>query len=96
MVQIMREFRGIEMPKYYCKRYPSFDIADVEGKNKRVRLNEQRPNGDRTSLKSISLGDAFFVLEQLKKEDKKGFFCNFPWLNDRIFIESWPKTVYFS
>lgn len=47
VVQIMREFCGIEMPRYsryYCKRYPGFDIdADVEGKNKKVRLNEQKP-----------------------------------------------------
>lgn len=90
VIQIMREFCGIEMPEYYCKRYPGFDIdADVEGKSKRVRLNEQRPNGDITSLKSIPLGDAFFALEQLKKEDKKGFFSKYPWLNDRIFLEAW-------
>lgn len=96
VVQIMRAFCGIEMPEFYCKRDPSFgDDADVEGRNKRVRLNEQKPNGERTSLKSISLGDAFFALEQLKKEDDDGFFCNYPWLNDRIFIEAWRKLYMF-
>lgn len=96
VVQIMRAFCGIDMPKYYCKRYPGFDIdTDVEGRNKRVRLNEQKPNGDSASLKSIPLGDAFFALEQLKKEDDEGFFCNYPWLNDRIFIEVWRKLYVF-
>ena len=60
VIQIMREFCGIEMPKYYCKRYPGFDIdADVEGRNKKVRLNEQKPNGDRTSLKSDDTRDRY-------------------------------------
>ncbi len=96
VVQIMREFCGIEMPEYYCKRYPGFDIdADVEGRNKKVRLNEQKPNGDITSLKSISLGDAFFALEQLKIEDDEGFFNKYPWLNERIFLEVWRKLYMF-
>ena len=91
VVQIMRAFCGIEMPEYYCKRDPSFPIYKeiVETPQKRIRLNEQKPNGNRTSLKTIPIGDASYALEQLMKLDKKGFFCNYPWLSDKIFIESW-------
>ena len=56
VVQIMRAFCGIDMSKYYCKRYPGYDVnADVEGRNKKIRLKEQKPNGDRTSLRTIPL-----------------------------------------
>ena len=96
VVQIMRAFCGIDMPEYYCKRYPGFDIdADVEGRNRKIRLNEQKPNGDRTSLKSISLGDAYYALEQLKEEDNNGFFNDYPWLGDRIFLEAWRNLFTF-
>ena len=90
VVQIMRAFCGIDMPEYYCKRFPGFDVdADVEGRNKKIRLNEQKPNGDRMSLRTIPLGDAFYALELLKKKDDKGFFNKYPWLSDRIFLEAW-------
>jgi len=96
VVQIMRAFCGIDMPKYYCKRYPGFDIdTDVESRNKKIRLNEQKPNGDRTSLKSISLGDAYYSLEQLKEEDDEGFFNVYPWLSDKIFLEAWRNLFTF-
>lgn len=96
VVQIMRAFCGIDMPEYYCKRYPGFDVdANVEGKNKKIRLNEQKPNGDLKSLRTIPLGDAFYALELLKKEDDEGFFNNFPWLSDRIFLEAWRNLFTF-
>ncbi len=96
VVQIMRAFCGIGMPEYYCKRYPGFDIdTDVEGRNRKIRLNEQKPNEDRTSLKSISLGDAYYALEQLKEEDDEGFFNDYPWLSDRTFLEAWRNLFTF-
>lgn len=96
VVQIMRAFCGIDMPEYYCKRDPGFEgDADVERKNKKVRLNEQKPNGDRTSLRTIALGDAYYALEILKEEDKKGFFNDYPWLSDRIFLEAWRNLFVF-
>ena len=97
VVQIMREFCGIDMPKYYCKRDPGFDDeeATVEGRNKRVRLNEQADRKDRFSLKTIPLGDAYVALEELKEEDKKGFFTHYSWLSDKIFLEAWRNLYTF-
>ena len=91
VVQIMRAFCGIEMPEYYCKFCPDFDIdADVEYKNRRIRLNEHNnPPSPHDTLRSITLGDAYYALRQLKEEDKDGFFDDYPWLNDKKFLESW-------
>lgn len=91
VVQIMRAFCGIEMPEYYCKFRPGFDDdADVEYKNKRIRLNEHKdPRSPIDVLRSISLGDAYYALKQLKEEDDSGFFDDYPWLSDKKFLESW-------
>lgn len=96
VVQIMRAFCGIDMPEYYCKRYPGFDIdADVVCKNKRIRLNEQKDQWNPFSLKTIPLGDAYYALEQLKKEDDEGFFSNYPWLSNQVFLEAWRNLFAF-
>ena len=96
VVQIMRAFCGIDMPEYYCKRYPDFDIdADVIYHKKRIRLNEQKYPKIISSLKTIPLGDSFYALEELKKEDKDGFFTKYPWLYDRIFLEAWRNLFTF-
>ena len=97
VVQIMRAFCGIDMPEYYCKRYPSYDVdADVKIKNKTVRLNEQKPdNNDPYSLRAIPLGDAYYALQQLKEEDEDGFFNQYPWLSDTIFLEAWRRLFRF-
>jgi len=97
VVQLMRSFRGIDMPDYYCKRYPRFDVdADIKFKNKIVRLNEQKPdNKDLFSLRTISLGDAYYALQELKEEDEDNFFDQYPWLNDAIFLEAWRKLFRF-
>ena len=93
VVQIMRAFCGIEMPEYYCKFYPQFDVnADVEYKNKRIRLNEHKdPQAPEGILRAISLGDAYYALRQLKEEDSDGFFNDYPWLDDKRFLEAWRK-----
>lgn len=93
VVQIMRASRGIDMPEYYCKRDPSFNAyADVvECGNKKIRLNEQKEPWNPGSLKSIPAGEAYHALEQLKREDVKGFFKKYPWLYDKVFIEAWRK-----
>jgi len=93
VVQIMRAFCGIEMPEYYCKFCPDFDIdADVEYKNKRIRLNEHKdPQAPIKALRSISLGDAYYALKQLKEEEEDGFFDDYPWLYDKKFLESWRR-----
>lgn len=90
VVQIMRNFCGIEMPEYYCKRDPDFGFdADVKVGKKNIRLNEQVRGGGLTSLKTIPSGDAYYALEELKREDEDGFFSKYPWLYDRIFLEAW-------
>lgn len=96
VVQLMRRFRGIDMPDYYCKRYPVYDEAfDVGGKKKNIRLNEQKVPYDSFSLKSIPLGDAYYALQQLKEEDSKGFFKDYPWLNENVFLEAWRNLFLF-
>ena len=91
VVQIMRAFCKIDMPKYYCRRNPSldWDAAEVWTGRQTVRLNEQLLKWDRFSLKTIPAGDAYYALKALMSKDKKGFFCRYPWLNDRIFLEAW-------
>lgn len=93
VVQIMREFCGIEMPEYYCKFYPKYDAdTDIEFKNKKIRLNEHKnPQAPQDALRSIALGDAYYALKQLMEEDCDGFFNSYPWLNDKRFLESWRK-----
>ena len=56
----------------------------------------KRPNGDRTSLKSISLGDAYYSLEQLKKEDKERVFSTtILGLTIGYFLKAWRKLFIF-
>lgn len=96
VVQLMRFFCGIDMPDYYCKRYPGYDVdTDVTYKKKTIRLNEQRDIHNSKSLKSIPLGDAFYALQQLKEEDSEGFFKDYPWLNDEVFLEAWRNLFVF-
>lgn len=96
VVQLMRKFRGIAMPEYYCKRYPVNNEAfDVFGKKKTVRLNEQKDFYISSSLRSIPLGDAYYTLLQLMKEDSEDFFDNYPWLSEKKFLESWRKLFLF-
>lgn len=96
VVQIMRAFRGIDMPTYYCKRDPNFYYDIVVVSSRKVRLNEQKQdNKDQYSLKAIPLGDAYYALQQLKEEDEDGFFNQYPWLSDTIFIEAWRRLFRF-
>ena len=97
VVQLMRYFCGIDMPDYYCKRYPGYDAdTDVTCKNKTIRLNEQRDIHDSKSLKSIPLGDAYYALKQLKDEDPDEFFKKkYPWLDDEVFLEAWRNLFVF-
>ena len=96
VVQLMRFFCGIDMPDYYCKRYPGYDFdTDVTYKKRTIRLNEQRDIHNSKSLKSIPLGDAFYALQQLKEEDSEGFFKDYPWLNDEVFLEAWRNLFVF-
>ena len=99
VVQLMRYFCGVDMPDYYCKRYPGYDDdvnTDVKCyKNRIVRLNEQKDKLDSKSLKSIPLGDAYYALKQLKDEDPDGFFKKYPWLGDEVFLEAWRNLFVF-
>lgn len=88
VVQLMRQVRGIKMPKYYCKRYPSRVKADVITEKKTIRLNEQKNYANYLSLKTIPLGDALSALQHLKKEDSR-YFKDYPWLYDKKFLEAW-------
>lgn len=97
VVQIMRAFCGIDMPEYYCKRDPYiyYDDAIVRTGKNIVNLNEQLLPQDSFSLKTIMLGDAYYALEQLKKEDDKGFFNNYPWLYEKDFRTAWRNLFTF-
>ena len=88
VVQIMRAFRGVEMPKYYCKKCPQYVYPVITDRQK-IFLNSQKDLEDRTSLKSLSLGDAYYALMWLKGEDRNCFFARYPWLNDQVFLDAW-------
>ena len=95
VVQIMRAFRGIEMPRYYC-RWKSSGIVKpvVVNVNYYIFLNKKDLE-NRFSLKTISLGDAYNALEVLKKEDKDGFFEHYRWLYNTEFLDAWQKLFRF-
>ena len=90
VVQLMRQVRGIKMPRYYCKRRPGRDKVGVITEKKTVWLNEQKNCANYLSLKTIPLGDALSALQLLKKEDSK-YFKDYPWLFEKKFQESWRK-----
>lgn len=90
VVQIMRAFRKVPMPDYYCKRYPEF-VKYVDSPYKIIKINAQKDMDDRTSLKTIPLGDAFYALEQLKTEDKENYFDRYPWLSEVDFLNAWQE-----
>lgn len=97
VVQLMRYYCGIEMPEYYCKRYPKYySGADVSVGNRTVRLNEHKdPHSKDEALKTVALGDAFFALKALKEEDNEGFFDKYRWLSDKVFLEAWRNLYQF-
>ena len=97
VVQIMRDFCGIEMPEFYCRRDPSvYEDAIVNVERRKYNLNEQKDYGDIYSLKTIPAGDAFYILQQLKREDEDAFFRKkYSWLYDKAFIEAWRKLFRF-
>jgi len=94
VVQIMRAFRGVPMPEFYCKRY-FLRISPVETERQRIYLNSWKDVNDRYSLKTISLGDALCALEVLKTEDNEGFFDNYPWLSNEDFLNAWSELSKF-
>lgn len=95
VVQLMRQFCGIDMPDYYCKMCHDYRInADVINGKRTVRLNEQKDPKHASLLKSIPLGDAYYALIQLKKEDPD-FFKDYLWLNDKVFLEAWRRLFMF-
>ncbi len=50
---------------------------------------------DSTSLKTISLGDAYRALMVLKKEDNNGFFDQYSWLSNQTFLDAWRELSKF-
>ena len=94
VVQIMRAFKGVPMPEFYCKRY-FLRISPVETERQKIYLNSWKDVNDSFSLKTISLGDALCALEVLKTEDNKGFFDYYPWLNNQDFLDAWRELSKF-
>lgn len=88
VVQIMRAFRGVEMPEYYCKYYPYPIKPVITDNNHKIYLNSKNIDGIRT-LKTIPLGDSYYALEKLKEEDRYGYFGNYQFLDDSKFLNSW-------
>lgn len=95
VVQIMREFRGVEMPYYYCRRCRGKKVF-VKTYDRSIYLNSYpKDSNDEDALQTLSLGDAYVALDILKAEDKWGFFDNYPWLDDEDFLEAWWKLSKF-
>lgn len=97
VVQLMRQFCGIDMPDFYCKRDPYANYKDciVVNNNRKVNLNEQSDIKNPKSLKTIPLGDAYYTLETLKNEDSDGFFDSYQWLSDTLFLDLWRNLFRF-
>ena len=95
VVQIMRAFRGVKMPEYYCRMYDKRDkrIFPVETNRHSIYLNSRKSLDEPTSLKSIPLGDAYCALVVLKAEDRRNFFNHYPWLNDQDFLDVWQELA---
>ena len=95
VVQIMRAFRGVEMPEYYCKLYDKRDkrIYPVDTNRHSIFLNSKKSLDEPTLLKTIPLGDAYCALEVLKNEDREEFFDHYPWLNDPDFLYAWQELA---
>ena len=94
VVQIMRSFRGVKMPKYYCKRFPRY-VSPVKTDRQEIFLNSKKYVDDSTSLKTISLGDAYHALMVLKSEDNNGFFDQYSWLSNQTFLDAWRELSKF-
>lgn len=90
VVQLMREYCGIQMPRYYCKFDQTTrrnDAAVRTGENRYVFLNDRASNNS-NDLKSIPLGDAYYALETLMEEDRR-FFSGYPVLFNERFKHCW-------
>lgn len=95
VVQLMRQYVDIDMPDYYCKRNPSYDVdAIVKSGNKKINLNAQGNKGNSYSLQTLPLGDAYYALEALK-EEAPDFFDDYQWLNAPGFLDSWRQLFMF-
>lgn len=89
VVQIMREFRGVDMPMYYCKKCPGY-VKSVQTQYKTISLNSpNKDSEDYNALQTIPLGEAYVALDILKAEDNWGFFDNYPWLDEDDFLDAW-------
>lgn len=89
VVQIMRAFRGVPMPQYYCRRFRRYTIDPVYTDRQTIYLNSWIDPAHQNTLKTISLGDAYYALEQLKREDYRNFFKRYPWLSEPEFLDAW-------
>lgn len=88
VVQLMRNYIGIDMPDFYCKPDRGFWGDGVESRHKKIRLNESLPP-KHNQLMTIALGDAYYALESLKNENENGFFDDYSWLSDNSFLSAW-------
>lgn len=90
VVQIMREFRGVEMPDYYCRKFSGYVKPVITQNNRRIYLDSSpKYSNDENALQTLPLGDAYVALDVLKTEDTWGFFDHYPWLDDDEFLEAW-------
>ena len=95
VVQIMREFIGVEMPRYYCKKCPGY-VKSVQTQYKNISLNSpNKDSEDYYALQTIPLGEAYVALDILKAEDNIRFFKKYPWLYDNDFLDAWWKLSKF-
>ena len=94
IVQLIREFIGIEMPRYYCRRdsslprSQSFIDTGRNGVSHRVYFNDYRDVFNHNILKTIPLGESLEAFKAIQ-EDDPDCFCDYPVLGDIKFIETW-------
>lgn len=95
VIQLLREYIGIKMPDYYCRRDRNFD-RDTAAVNigtyyapHYVRLNDFLDRDNKNILKQIPLGDAYYVMETCVDNDTSGWFDDYPVLKNAKFREIW-------
>lgn len=101
LVQLMRKYLGIEMPKYYCRVAKGIRRRDASVNTGSdysphfIGLNDYFDSDHRDVLKRIPLGDAYHAMTTLLASDENGWFNDYPFLKNARFQEIW-RTIFTS
>lgn len=95
VIQLIREYKGIKMPDFYCKRDRNFEREKAAVNtgtyyaHHLIWLNDYLDRDNKNILKQIPLGDAYHVMEACVDNDRSGWFDDYPVLTNAKFREIW-------